>query len=102
MARPLVAFGAMTTILLTTVQVTGNQFGFDRSGFRAYVLAPVPRRDILLGKNLAVAPITGTICIVAVCFVQILFPMRLDRFAVGLETSRCHALRDPSGQFVRL
>ena len=44
-------------ILLTMIQLVGNQFGFDRSGFRVYVLCAAPRRDILLGKNLAVAPL---------------------------------------------
>jgi hypothetical protein len=34
-----------------------NHFGFDRSGFRAIVLLPTPRRHILLGKNLALLPL---------------------------------------------
>ena len=33
-----------------------NAFGFDRSGFCALVLSPVPRSEILLGKNLALLP----------------------------------------------
>lgn len=33
-----------------------NAFGFDRSGFCALVLSPVPRSEILLGKNLAILP----------------------------------------------
>ena len=33
-----------------------NAFGFDRSGFCAIVLSPVPRSQILLGKNLAILP----------------------------------------------
>ena len=33
--------------------LTSNLFGFDGAGFRAFVLAPVPRRTILAGKNLA-------------------------------------------------
>ena len=33
-----------------------NVFGFDRSGFCALVLSPVPRSEILLGKNLAILP----------------------------------------------
>ena len=52
------AFGAGAMVLLVGgVQLIGNQFGYDRAGFRAYVLSPVPRREILLGKNLAVAPL---------------------------------------------
>ena len=34
-----------------------NHFGFDRGGFRAFVLLPTPRRYILLGKNLALLPV---------------------------------------------
>lgn len=33
-----------------------NAFGFDRSGFCALVLSPIPRSEILLGKNLALLP----------------------------------------------
>ncbi len=49
-----------TTIVLLSlfgaVQLFFNQFGFDRDGFRAYVLSPVSRRGLLLGKNIAVFP----------------------------------------------
>ena len=78
--RPLLAFGAMAMIVLTMSQFVGNQFGFDRSGFRAFVLCPVGRRDIILGKNLAVAPLALTMGIVAAALVQGLYPMRIDRF----------------------
>src|SRR5258708_26286243 len=47
-ARPLIAYGATTMILFTLTQLVGNQFGFDRSGFRVFVLCAAPRRDILL------------------------------------------------------
>jgi hypothetical protein len=42
------------------VQFLANQFGFDRQGFRAFVLSPVERRLILLGKNLATWPVGVT------------------------------------------
>jgi hypothetical protein len=48
-----------------------NQFGFDRGGFRQLVLLPVPRRHILMGKNLAFLPITmvlGSILLLIVKF----------------------------------
>ena len=32
--KPLIAFGAMSIVLLTLSQLIGNQFGFDRNGFR--------------------------------------------------------------------
>ena len=37
-------------------QILQNQFGMDRDGFRALVLSPIPRHQILFGKNLATAP----------------------------------------------
>jgi ABC-2 type transport system permease protein len=39
------------------IQFFGNQFGFDRDGFRAFVLSPADRKLILLGKNLACFPV---------------------------------------------
>ncbi len=53
---PFVATGAMVFAMFMLVQFFSNQFGFDRDGFRAYVLSPVDRRLILLGKNLACLP----------------------------------------------
>ena len=78
--RPLLGFAAMTIILFSMVSLIGNQFSFDRGGFRVFVLCPAPRRDILLGKNLAVVPLALVLCIVPVALVQIVFPMRVDHF----------------------
>lgn len=86
LARPLIAFGAVAMILLTMAQLVGNQFGFDRGGFRIYVLGPAPRRDILLGKNVAIAPIALTLGAVSLAFVQIAYPMRLDHFLASFVT----------------
>jgi hypothetical protein len=41
------------------VQFLANMFGYDRQGFRAFVLAPVERRLILFGKNLATWPVAA-------------------------------------------
>jgi ABC-2 type transport system permease protein len=78
--RPLMAFGVMAMILLTFVGLVGNQFGFDRGGFRVLVLSPAPRRDILLGKNLAFASVALTLGLVLAALLQIIYPMRLDHF----------------------
>jgi hypothetical protein len=76
--RPLMAFGGMAMLLLTQVQLVGNQFGFDRSGFRVFVLCAAPRREILLGKNLAVAPFALGLGVVILVLLQVICPMRLD------------------------
>lgn len=40
-------------VFLITSALSANLFGYEAGGMRAYVLAPVSRRTILLGKNLA-------------------------------------------------
>jgi hypothetical protein len=78
--RPLMAFGVSWFVLLCAGQLVGNQFGFDRGGFRAFVLAPIPRRDVLLGKNLAFAPALLGFIALGLVGVEITCPMRIDRF----------------------
>ncbi|MHB1426788.1 MAG: hypothetical protein ACYC3I_26830 [Gemmataceae bacterium] len=78
--RPLLAFGVMALVMFTMSQLIGNQFGFDRNGFRVYVLSPARRRDILLGKNLAILPIPMAISAVAAVFLQVVSPMSLNHF----------------------
>jgi ABC-2 type transport system permease protein len=75
---PLMAFGAMSMVLLCMVQLMGNLFGFDRSGFRVFVLCPARRREILLGKNLAFAPIVLGFGLAATCLIAVLYRMRLS------------------------
>jgi hypothetical protein len=76
--RPLMGVGAVAMVLITMTQFAGNQFGFDRAGFRVFVLSAAPRRDILLGKNLAVVPVALLLSAVLVALVQVMYPMRLD------------------------
>jgi hypothetical protein len=78
--RPLLPFGAMGLVLVCMVQLMGNQFGFDRNGFRSYVLSPARRRDILLGKNLAYAPLVLGMGLALAVLLQAISPMRLDYF----------------------
>lgn len=56
--RPFAATAAVVLPFFGMAQLLLNHFGFDRSGFRALVLSPVPRWQILLGKNLALLPFT--------------------------------------------
>jgi len=84
MVRPLIASSAMFMTLFGMVQMAGNMFGLDRSGFRAFVLAPASRRDILLGKNLSLLPIALGFGLVGTAIVQFIFPMRFDYFLTVL------------------
>ena len=78
--RPLVAIAAMVVVLFGMLQLMANQFGFDRDGFRVFVLCAAPRRDILLGKNLAFAPLALGMAAIMLTIVQVLCPMRADHF----------------------
>jgi hypothetical protein len=82
--RPLLAFGGMSMVLFGMVQFIGNQFGFDRSGFKVFVLCGARRRDILLGKNLAFAPMALGLGAVVGLVVEALCPMRFDYFLATL------------------
>jgi ABC-2 type transport system permease protein len=66
------------------VQMMTNQFGFDRDGFRVFVLSPASRRDVLLGKNLAFAPMAMAIGAVVLVVVEFLCPLRLDHLLTML------------------
>lgn len=76
--RALLPFAAMGMTLLGFIQLAGNQFAFDRGGFRIFVMSPVSRRDILLGKNLALAPLVFVIAGLMIVLLQVVRPMRLD------------------------
>jgi hypothetical protein len=76
--RPLLAIAAMLIIQFGMMQLMVNQFGFDRDGFRVFVLSAARRRDILLGKNLALAPVAAALALVLLPIVAWVYPMRLD------------------------
>ena len=83
--RPLIVFAAGGMIMLIAgLQLLANMFGYDRAGFRAYVLSPLPRRDILLGKNLAVAPLVLGLGLIGYVVVGAVFPMRVDHYPAVL------------------
>jgi hypothetical protein len=82
--RPLIASGSVAMLLLTMTSLAGNQFGFDRGGFRVFVLTPARRRDILLGKNMSMVPFIVTLALLVTVLIEILYPMRLDHFVATL------------------
>lgn len=77
-ARPLLPIAGMGIILLGLLQIMTNQFGFDRDGFRVFVLSPVSRRDVLLGKNLSFVPFAVVLVAILLTVVQAALSMRLD------------------------
>jgi ABC-2 type transport system permease protein len=82
--RPQIALGAMVFVLLGMMQIAGNQFGFDRDGFRVFVLCSARRRDILLGKNLSFAPLALGLAAIQLAVVQVICPLRIDHFLAML------------------
>jgi len=79
-AKPFIVPCALTFLAFTLIQFVGNQFGFDREGFRALVLSPVERRLILLGKNLAMLPIIASTALILIVIIS--FWVRLSASVV--------------------
>lgn len=76
--RPLAAVGGMMMVLFGMAQLMSNQFGFDRDGFRVFVLCAAPRRDVLLGKNLAFFPWAAGMAALLVAVVEAVCRLRVD------------------------
>lgn len=81
---PAMTLGAMSMGLLSLQQILQNQFGLDRDGFRAFLLAPVPRETILLGKDLALAPLGLSVGLIALVLLQVMMPLDLSHFLGAL------------------
>lgn len=62
--KPFAATGVLVFAIFMLIQLFSNQFGIDRDGFRSLMLSPADRRLILLGKNLAILPISFGFCAV--------------------------------------
>jgi len=85
LVRPLIALGAAAFILIISmIGFLGNQFAFDRNGFRSFVLSGASRRDILLGKNLSLFPFASVLMMVAIGASQWMNPMRPDHMIAVL------------------
>ena len=84
LARPMLGLGVVSITMLCFVQLLCNSFGVDRDGFRAFVLSPCRRRDILLGKNLAVAPLAFGVCFLALVVLQVFQPVHSLHFLATL------------------
>jgi hypothetical protein len=85
---PVTAFSAAALMLsMGMTGFLGNMFAFDRDGFRAFMLGPAARGDVLLGKNLAMAPFAFALMTLAIAASQWFRPMRPDHLlAVFVST----------------
>lgn len=69
--KPFIVSAAVAVTFFGVSQLMFNAFGMDRNGFRTLVLTPLPRKKILLSKNLAHLPVVlgiGLILLVVVKF----------------------------------
>ena len=53
----LMATGGMLYVFLILAGLFCNQFAFERGGMRAFILSPLDRKIILMGKNIAVSTV---------------------------------------------
>ncbi|MHC4126522.1 MAG: hypothetical protein ACYSRR_08755, partial [Planctomycetota bacterium] len=80
-----------------------NQFGFDRGGFRQLALLPVPRRHILLGKNLALLPIAVGIGLTLLVLVKIILRISFTIvLAAGLQLLATFLLLSIAGNLISI
>lgn len=82
--RAWVGIGALGMSLMGMLQIMLNMFGLDRQGFRAYILMPAPRRDILLGKNVGVFPIAATLSALLILFAGVVGRMEVTHIIATL------------------
>ena len=75
---------AVATLLLTMLHFVGNQFAYDRDGFRSFVLCSASRRDVLLGKNLSFFPFALAFMLLAILTYHWFYPLRLDHLVAVL------------------
>jgi ABC-2 type transport system permease protein len=99
--RPFVATGAVVFMFLSLSQLMFNLFGFDRGGFRQLVLLPTPRKQILLGKNLAFLPVTAGIGAIFLLIVKIAMGISfVIAIAAGLQLLAAFLLLSMAGNLI--
>ena len=99
--RPFIATGAVVFMFLSLSQLMYNLFGFDRGGFRQLVLLPTPRKQILLGKNLAFLPIVVGIGVIFLLLVKIVMGVSfVIVFAAGLQMLAAFLLLSMVGNLI--
>lgn len=79
--------GFSTFFLLVASGVVGNMFAYDRSGFRVFVLSSMDRTRILLGRNLAFAPILSFLSALCIFGFALLYGVSLRMTALAIITT---------------
>ncbi len=98
-----VANGPVVFTFLGMSHLIFNQFGFDRGGFRQLVLLPVPRRQILLGKNLAFLPFALGIGFTLLVLIKIILGISFTIvLAAGLQLVATFLLLSIAGNLISI
>lgn len=83
-ARPLAGMAVMAMVMFGLAQFTTNMFGLDRNGFKSYIMMPVERWRVLLGKNLSLIPFVVAMALVLLLILQIILPLQLSHFVASV------------------
>lgn len=91
-AAPLIAIGVTLFSMSGVMQIVFNVFGWDREGFRALVLSPIDRGQLLLAKNIALFPLLTLLGLLLYVGVSILMKMNPVFWIGGLFQIVCAAI----------
>lgn len=69
----LLVAGGVLYVFLILSSLACNLFAYEAGGMRSFILAPVDRRTILLGKNLTIAFLSFVFCAVLLAVNQLVF-----------------------------
>lgn len=69
----LMATGGVLYVFLILSGLAANQFAFEEGGMRSYILAPIDRRKILIGKNIAVTIVAFVLSVALLILNAIVF-----------------------------
>jgi hypothetical protein len=72
-AEGLLVAGGVLYVFLILSALACNLFAYEGGGMRSYILAPIDRRKILLGKNLAITFLAFIFCAVLLTVNQLFF-----------------------------
>ena len=84
MAALFAASGACALAAFSLGPTMANSFGLDRNGFRALVLLPARRQDILLAKNLAFYPFFTLLFVLLLGLLKWLVGMSLTTMLISI------------------
>ena len=82
--RPFLPIGLITMTMFSLTGMLCNQFGMDRDGFRCFMLSPIDRVDIFVGKNIGLAPLALGLCTLMIVAGQFVVPQNFFSFLATL------------------